>query len=258
MSLAIELIVVGFLVPAMVAASVVWGALRFDTARRAERYALPCGVAAAWIIAYVLLPAWAALAPDRHWHWLPYLAAAAALVGPAGIAASRPPWRRWIVFLALAAGTAFLLVPTWDALRSARPASIVILAVYLTTLMATVDRLPKWLSSAWLLATIALTGFALAGVLADGSVRYAQLAGIAAAAFTGCWLVVAWRRCGHALNSRSLAPIYSVLFGGLAYVGCVEPEEPLWWILLIPAVPLFSGLAVRFIRPYRASADSVQ
>ncbi len=63
---------------------------------------------------------------------------------------------------------------------------------------------------------------------------------------------------GSALNPRSIAPIYSVLIGGMAYVGCVEPEEPLWWLLLVPAIPLAVGLAARFIKPYRASAGLAQ
>jgi hypothetical protein len=258
MSLAIELIVVGLLLPATIAAFIVWGALRFDTARRAERYALPCGVAAGFIAAYVVVFKWAALSPDRHWQWLPYLAAAAALVGPARASPSRLGWLRWTVFLVLAASTAFFLVPKWETLRPARPASIAILALYLALLMAGVDRLPKRLSTAWLLATLALTGLALAGVLADGSVRYGQVAGMGAAAFAGSWLVVAVGRRSSAFECRSIAPLYSVLIGGMAYVGCVEPEEPLWWLLLIPAVPLVVGLTTRFIRPYRASAGSAQ
>jgi hypothetical protein len=161
------------------------------------------------------------------------------------------------VFFALAAGTAFVIVPAWDALRPARPASMAIVAVYLGILMVRVDRRPHSTSTSWLLV-LALTGFVLAGVLADGSVRYAQLAGIAAAAFAGCWLGVALGRRGIGVNPRSIAPIYSVLIGGMAYIGCIESEEPLWWLLLVPAIPLLAGLVLRFFTPYRASAGSAQ
>jgi len=258
MNLSLELVGICLVVPATAAALVVWGALRFDSARLAERFALPCGAAAAFISAYVLLPEWAALTPDRHWHWLPYLAAAAALVGPAGTASGSPAWLRWLVLLALATGTAFLVVPSWDTLRPARPASIAVLAAYLSVLMLALDRLSRRISSAWLLAVFALTGCLLAGLLADNSVRFAQLAGIAAAAFAGCWFVIAIAKRNATVDIRGAVPIYGVLMGGMAYVGCIEPEEPLWWLLLIPTIPLTVGLAARFVRQYRASAGSAQ
>jgi hypothetical protein len=207
----IELVGICVVVPALIAALVMGGALRFDSARLAERFAVPCAVATAFIAAYVLLPEWAALSPDRHWHWLPYLAATAALVGPAGVSAARRPWLHWVALVVLSIGAAFLLVPNWETLRPARPVSMGLLAAYLGILMLVLDEFAMRVSRGKLLAALALTGFLLAGVLADGSFRYAELAAIAAAAFAGCWLIAAFTNRHRALDLRGAAPIYGVL-----------------------------------------------
>jgi len=259
MDLAIELLVVGILVPAAIAGVVTWSALRFRLARFIQLYALPAAAATAFAISYILLPdEWAAIKPERHWQWLPYLAAAAALAGPATLASARAAWVRSLVVGGLAVGTAFLLVPAWPDLKPARPVSIVLLAIYLDALMSALDWLAPRLPVAWLLALLTAAAGVLAAALAIDVIRFGQLAGIAAAALGGSWLVAVFIRGSETLDPRGLTPLFAVLAGGMSCVGCVEPEQPLWWLLLIPTIPLAIGPILSRFKLYRASASSAQ
>jgi hypothetical protein len=62
------------------------------------------------------------------------------------------------------------------------------------------------------------------------------LAGIAAAAMTGCCTTAIFR--DHQDNLRGLIPVYFVLVGGCAFVGFMEPEPPQVGLLIILAAPL--------------------
>jgi len=258
MNLAIELLVIGIAIPAAVAAVVTWIGLRFAT-HGARLYAIPAAMALAYVISYTLLPEWASIKPERHWQWLPYLAMAAAVVGPVGFAAGRPAWVRSLALTALAVGAAFLLVPNWPDLQPARQLSIALVALYLSSLILSVEWLAPRLSPAVLLGLLATGGAALAITLAGiVSVRFGLLAVMSAAALAGCCLASIIVRQPRPLELRSAAPLYAVLFGGAAYVGCIEPQPPLWWLLLMPAVAVAMGAIVWQFRPYRASASSGQ
>jgi hypothetical protein len=259
MNLAIELLGVGLIVPAAIAGVLAWCALQFGDARRIQLYALPAAVAVAYSVSYALLPEWAALAPERHWHWLPYLGLAAAVLGPAGLAAGRPAWTRALAMTALAVGAAYLLVPAWPDLQPPRRLSIALVAVYLSSLILAVEWLGPRVSTAWLLGLLALGGGALTiTVAALVSVRFGVLAAMVAGALAGCWLACMFYRKSSLPDSRCVAPLFAVLVGGAAYVGGIEPQPPLWWLLLIPAIPLAIGAFVWQFTQYRASAGSAQ
>jgi hypothetical protein len=256
MNLATELLVIGVVVPGTIAAAAAWAAQRLSAAPWVQLYALPAAVAVAYAVSYALLPEWAALQPERHWQWLPYLAPAAAVIGPACVTPGRPAWLRSLVFTALAVGAAYVLVPDWPDLQPARRVSVALIAVYLSSLMLAGESIASRLSALWLLGLLAISSIVLTVVLAIDVFRYGQLAAMAAAALAGCLLMMAISRGSARLDVRGLVPIYALLVGGAAYVGCVEPQPPLWWLLLIPAIPLAIGALVLHFTPYRASADS--
>ncbi len=76
----------GVLVPAVVSGGLVWLARRSLDEETLLRYGAALAFVGGFVAGYLLLPDWAALAPERHWHWLPYLAVAAGLLGPVSFA----------------------------------------------------------------------------------------------------------------------------------------------------------------------------
>jgi hypothetical protein len=258
MNLAIELLVIGLVVPAAIAGLLTWILPRIISGQWATNYAATAAVVIAFVISYALLPEWAALKPERHWQWLPLLAIAAHIVGSAGMQSGQSMWLRAALLAVLAAGAAYLLVPTWPDLQPPRFASILLVAIYLASLMRMLDWLSPSLSATWLLAVLTLTAAILAVILAIDVVRFGQLAGIGAAALAGCWIAVVFTAKTKSFDRPGLSPVFAVLVGGMAYVGCIEPAQPAWWLLLLPALVLPLGLAAAKLRPYRASASSAQ
>src|SRR4051812_45341785 len=128
MSSALELL--GFLLLPTVATSLLTGWLlrRFAPASIAARYATAAPAAAAFAVGYVLLPDWALLWPQRHWQWLPYLAIAAAVVGPIGQAPAFQAWERALLHVLFGVVAGWLLVPTWETLEPSRATWMVCVA----------------------------------------------------------------------------------------------------------------------------------
>ena len=88
-----------------------------------RRFALPLGLAAGFFVGYVILPEWAAIVPVRHWHWLPWVGAAAVLgaISREGVTTTTfGSVERWPVFAALALFAAWNLVPLWPHLAPPR------------------------------------------------------------------------------------------------------------------------------------------
>lgn len=252
--------------PAAVAAVLGVVLLRLLPARIAERLALPLAVTAGFCAGYWLLGEWTALVPQKHRQWLPWLA----MLGSAVAAALPPRMRegetgrqrekhepaplsfsvslllRCLAFPALFVVSAWVLVPTWEALWPPRLVAIPLLAVYLLLLLVLLATLPDRLLGrlfGFLLTAAAVTvGLQIAiGV----SAKIGLVALAAAAALGGCAVSACLPRretktgeSSRASASRSLIPVFAVLIGGLAFVGTIEPQEPLPIILLAPAAPL--------------------
>jgi hypothetical protein len=83
--------------------------------------------------------------------------------------------------------------------------------------------------------TLASAGSA-ALILATVSSTYASLAGIAAGALAGC--SIALFLASDRLAVRGLSLTYAAIVGGWSFVGCVDPPQPLWSLMLAPAAPL--------------------
>jgi hypothetical protein len=238
----IEAVGYGILVPLGVAAGVTWFLQRLLHDRTRARYLSVIGLACGFLAGYALAidGPWV---PERNWHWLPYLAVAAALAG--AIALVRPPSKQGrragalaaivvpALFLVLAIAASVILVPTWTNRLIQVPGFATL--IFLQLLLF--DRLPKQVSAHHLLPLLYLCVFTTAAfVAARISLIYGQLAGLAGASFLGSSLVL-WIQ-GDGERIRGLLPAYVVLLEGAAYVGCIYPNDPIYALLIPPAAPL--------------------
>jgi hypothetical protein len=144
---------------------------------------------------------------------------------------------RWLLFALIAFLSAWLLVPAWPGLRPPRPIAIPLLAGYLLLLAAALEPLSQRFSSAQVLAAFAPAAACVAALIAVSvSVTYARPTGAAAVALAGCgsaaWL---WP---NPLAGRALSLSYAAIVGGWAFIGCIEPQQPLLGLLLAPLAPL--------------------
>jgi len=205
-----------------------------------KRFALPLGLAAGFLVGYLILPDRAAIVPVRHWHWLPWVGAAAVLgaISREGVTPSRfGAIERWLVFAALALFAAWNLVPLWPHLTPPRLYSVPLVAAYLFLLMVGLSHLPDRLLGRLSLVILLASAAASALLITIAvSMRMGNVGAIAAAATVGC--VTAALVGEHApLSTRSMIPAFALLVGGTAYVGAIE-ATPRPLVLLPPVVPL--------------------
>jgi hypothetical protein len=227
----------GILAPAAIAAATASLVRRFLPEDVATRYAMPLGFAAAYCAAFVLLADGDELLPQRHWHWTLYLAPLAAAIGAVAVATGLHRAERWLLFALIAFISAWLLVPTWPSLRPARPIAVPLLAGYLLLLAAALEPLTRRFSSLRILAALApAAGCVAALIAASVSVTYAGPSGAAATALAGCLGAAYYWPSVPAVRALSLG--YAVVVGGWAYIGCIEPQQPLVGLLLAPLAPL--------------------
>lgn len=216
--------------------------LRVRTGTIGERFGLPLALVAGLCAGYWLLGEWTALVPQRHRQWLPYLAMAAALAGRS-TASSYPSWLIWAL---LAGASAWLLVPTWETLWPPQVMMIPLVAAYLVVVIFLLNALPDRLLGRLFVVLLAAAALTVALLIAIGiTAKVGLIAVAAAAALAGCALANSIPRkdierdeAARALASRSLIPLFAVLFGGLAFVGAIEPDPPLPILLIAPAAPL--------------------
>jgi hypothetical protein len=238
----IELALYTAVPPLAAAVATAWLLWRLLPVNIAERYALGIALAVGFFIGYWLLPDnWAPLVPQKHWQWLPYLAAAAVLGGlPLAAGVSWP--ERLLAYGALALVAAWQFVPLWEELQPPRHYAVPLLAGYLFMLTALLTALPDRLLQSTSVALLTASAGATALLIAVGvSVKYGQVAAIAAAAMTGCF-GASFISAKRALAIRGLISVFAVLVGGLAFVGTIEPTPPQPIILLAPAAPLMLWL----------------
>ena len=120
------------------------------------------------------------LVPDAHWHWLPFVVAAAVVMGVVSQFAVRERLRRCLLFLVTSIMAALLLTPTWDDLEPSRavyltvwPALATVIAVGLDTLFDVAPDLRSSVSPSVLVMTCAA---ASALLLLSGSLRFSYIA----------------------------------------------------------------------------------
>lgn len=212
--------------------------------RIGRRYRIAAGVATGFSVGYLLLPDWAVWLPERHWHWMPYLIAAAAILGGAGAARGVRSIDRALLALVAAGMAAAALTPSWNDLQPSRAVLLPLIAAYLVSLawlyVPLCVVLPvRTVLGHWILAQAVLTVL----IAYFFSLRYAQLAAVSCAAAGGCWAAIFWGAGARAV--RGAVPTLIVAAGGVAFVAAVEPTPFAWPLLLAPAAPLTLWLFVR-------------
>lgn len=233
----VEYLGYGVVLPAAIALTMSLMAARILPVSSVVRHAAVVGFAAAFFVGYVLLPDWAELVPSRHWHWLPYLAIAAGVIGPVGRADGVFTAERWLLHALLSIVVAWLIVPTWASLEPPRSAYVPALACYLVLLMSLLEPLAERVPTVRFSMLLSLSAFTVALCVAVFvSVNYGRLAGLAGSALAG--LALANWISRRDWNVAGLAPAYAGVLGGVAFVGAIEPQEPLLGNLLVPAAPL--------------------
>ena len=118
------------------------------------RYVLAVAFAAGLTLGYVLLPSWANLVPQRHWQWIPYVGAIAALVGGLSQARQLASLERVLLCGLLSLASALVLVPTWDSLLPNRSVWCLGFMAYALGLMLLTQ---EWVTAATTSITVAAT-----------------------------------------------------------------------------------------------------
>ncbi len=243
MSFLIGIVGCGLFAPAIVAAVVIWLCRRFCQRDIAERFACAVALVSGFCVAYFLFATipgrFAAIIPAQHWHFLPYLAVAGAVLGPLQLARGVTGWQRWLLHATLALFAGWLLVPDWKSLAAIRlwcvSASFAVVFVLSVGLGALAARMPGRLLPLFL----SLVSFVAAAVFGlTGTMTFAQLAGAVGAAMLGCTLVSSSDRSGAIV--RGAAMPFAVLLGGLMIVGLLHsyPSDPRASFVLVLLAPM--------------------
>lgn len=247
MNSAIEVLGGGVLAPAAISVAVFALLRRCLAAETAERYAAPLAVAVGYCVGYAITFRAEGLVPKRHWHWTPYLALLAVVMGAISQSGGLKRFERWLLTLFAAFVAAWFLVPTWGTLKPGRTVWIPVLAGYFFLLATALEPVARRLSARLILALLTFTAAAVAALIAAFvSLTYAQAAGTVAAALGGA-LAATWLT-SKTLPPRGLGFAYAVLVGGWAFVGCVEPQEPIVWLLIVPASAVVLGYFAGWLR----------
>lgn len=248
----IELALYTAVPPLAAAVATAWLFRRFLPVTFAERYALGIALAVGFFLGYWLLPDWAPLLPEKHWQWLPYLAAAAVLGGLTQ--ATGVSWvERLLAYCVLALVAAWQLVPLWPDLQPPRHFAVPLLAGYLFLVAGLLAALPDRLLGPLFVALLTASAGAVALLIAIGvSLKYGQVAALSTAALAGSsvtsLLPKLTRRASEGsadqlpTTIRGLISVFTILVGGLAFVGTIEPSPPIPIILVAPAAPLLLWL----------------
>jgi hypothetical protein len=145
------------------------------------------------------------------------------------------------IFPALCVSAALMLVPTWASLQPPRPYQVMVLSTYFLALMLLVDRLPVDVIGADVIGQMFVAALVSAALITwSVSVNHGTVALVAASALGGAAFSIWLRQVPG--NQHVLAAWYTLLIGGCAYVGFVEPTQPAVPLLIAPLAPLGSWL----------------
>ena len=227
--------VLGGIVPAAVVVAGSLLSFRFANREFSRSIAVNWAVAVAFFLGIRLL-ALTPWKPSTHWHWLPYIGLACAILSPLTV-------HRNIVARIAGAGimavlSACLLVPDWNDLPQSRLVMISSFAVALVVVQAGVSSLTMRVERRGLAIVLAGSALGAAVILTlAGSLRFGQIGGCIAAAFFG--LMVALfidRKCD---KMPDLSILFTMLCCGAMLVGKLNlsSDVPLISFLIPPLAP---------------------
>lgn len=178
--------------------------------------------------------------PTRNLHWPPWVAVAAALLGPTLVVSGLIAVERWLLTLGAAAVAAVVLVPAWPDLWPPRAYSLGLFALTATVLARSLDSLIHRSSPRIIAVLMAGSAISAAMLIAAAlSLSLGEATLTTAAALTGTAIALSFRSDEAAV--RGLCLPYALGVGGWCYVTAIEPpppEPPLLALLFIPAAPL--------------------
>lgn len=249
----------GVAAPAIVSGVVFLAVGRLGRGDAASRQAAALAVTAGFLAAYVAYD-WAPLAPKESWQWLPYLAVAAAIVAPAGLAQGIGRIERGALFLVLGAAAAWFLVPDWKEIEPTRHRHMLTLGAGTWLLCWFWDATAGRIRGGAMPISVFFAASAGAAVLGfAGILKFVHLAAALAAGVAG-WLLASLIR-SRETSFRGATAACAVLLGGLMYSGRVSSYSgvPLASYVLVPAAPvclwvLAAGLLSRLPMGWRAVA----
>ncbi|MCO8122010.1 hypothetical protein NHH03_09700 [Stieleria sp. TO1_6] len=240
----IQDILYGGLVPAVVAAAVVLVAFWVLPHSLARRYSAAAALALGLFAGYELLDLGPWLA-ETHWHWLPYAVLAAAVAGPVACAEGVWLFERPLLYLVVAIGAGWFLVPDWEDLQPSRTSYWIGLSIYLVVLTGLMEPLAVRFKGPLLPAVMWLTMTAAAVVLAlSGSMRFAQIGIAAAFALFAIAVVGGWLADRFVVTGGVFA--FAMAAVGLLMIGRVNSfsDVPMVSYAIVPAAPLALWLTV--------------
>ena len=265
----LELVVLGVVLPVMVCAAFLVGAWQpwrgeAGPPRGGGGWGGALGFGAAFGMACWSVDAWSGLPPHETWHWIAYLAVAAAVVGVVDAMRRWPEAARWSIHLGLACASGWLLVGDWmEQPWLWRPVTAaVILLVY-----AVLDASAKRVGGASIPLCLCVAAIGASVVLVTlYNLKLAQLAG-ALAACLGLSALLAWWRPAFSL-ARGAVTVIAVVLPGLLLSGkyAAPGGTPGWTFvlaavapsaLLIDRAPGVSGLGPRLAGAVRVAAVSI-
>ena len=228
------------LVPAVVSVVTTIGILRGFSGDVSRRYTGSLAFAAGFLAGFAFLET-RELRPSTYWHWLPWVAVVASIVGPIGLAAGVRPPERLALLIVLTLVAAWFLVPTWASLQPTRGGYIAAFAGSVFLLWFLLDPLAGRVPHALLCGTLVLSSLN-GGVLVAAfvSVRFGLLGVAAAAALSGPFVAAILYRDDAIL--RGLLPVHVVVLGGIMLAAQVNVGLPSATLVLIPAAPLIHWL----------------
>ena len=170
--------------------------------------------------------------PKLYWHWLPLIALVTCLVGsPLTVGTTR--WRA-VAGPILGLAAAWCLVPAWDTLVPGRHVYVPLLGIYFATLIWLYGTVGRRLVSREIVFALIATATAVSiGIAAVVSMKYGHLAAIVATGLAGCW-AASWIFKLEENASIGLMWCAASMIGGIAFVGYVYPNPPVYELLLLP------------------------
>lgn len=238
MTVSPQVMLLGMLLPALVAGLSFWLLKKFLPTDMANRWAPSVCLIGGFLPGYFLSDVgyWP---PTSHWQWLPVAILPAVIFGPLSREFGFGHVIRSFIFIPSACIAVWLLVPTWDSLEPSRLVHMLAWGGFLWLVMALLEPLTDKITAPTLAAVFigTLLGGAIV-VVQGGSTLFAKVLLIAMFGMGGLFLVVLMiARKDHL---HGIACLFTLLLGGTILNGQVNTftNVPLASYLLILLAPL--------------------
>lgn len=182
--------------------------------------------------------------PEKYWEYLGVIALTTGLLGP--ILSAIPGKWKWLSWPLISFATAWLLVPDWSTLEPSRQVYIPLFAIYLSGLGLLYEWGGTRSSPRELLFTLCATTATLAAATAAiASLKYGELGLILFASGAAFFFFSLFARI-ESDEIAGLLPSAAIMIGGVAFVGYIYPQPPIYELMLLPFAPVGLFAAHKF------------